>query len=64
MGLTTAGCDKEWHCVGLMSLQIQNSNSADVLFDSGLKLFNIIANLCSKCNGCNFCPFQGTIIVY
>ena len=32
----------------VMSLQIQNSNNADVLFDSGLNLFNIIANLCSK----------------
>ena len=36
------------HHVGLASLQIQNSNNADVLLDSGLKLFNIIANLCSK----------------
>ena len=32
----------------VMSLQIQNSNNADVLLDSGLNLFNIIANLCSK----------------
>ena len=32
----------------VMSLQIQNSNNADVLLDSRLKLFNIIANLCSK----------------
>ena len=31
-----------------MSLQIQNSNNADVLLDSGLYLFNIIANLCFK----------------
>ena len=30
------------------SLPIQNSNNADVLLDSGLNLFNIIANLCSK----------------
>ena len=36
------------HRVGLVSLQIQNSNNADVLFNSGLKLFDIIANLCSK----------------
>ena len=36
------------HCVGLASLQIQNSNNADVLLDSGLNLFDIIANLCSK----------------
>ena len=34
--------------MGLISLQIQNSNNADVLWDSGLNLFNIIANLCSK----------------
>ena len=32
----------------VMSLQIQNSNNADVLLDSGLNLINIIANLCSK----------------
>ena len=30
------------------SLQIRNSNNADVLLDSGLNLFNIMANLCSK----------------
>ena len=36
------------HYVGLVSLQIQNFNNADVLWDSGLKLFDIIANLCSK----------------
>ena len=36
------------HRVGLASLQIWNSNNADVLLDSGLKLFDIIANLCSK----------------
>ena len=40
--------DKEYHCVGLASLQIQNSNNADVLLDSTLKLVDIIANLCSK----------------
>ena len=34
--------------MGLALLQIQNSNNADVLFNSGLNLFNIIANLCSK----------------
>ena len=34
--------------MGLVSLQIQNSNNADVLLDSGLNLFDIIANLCSK----------------
>ena len=36
------------HHVGLASLQIQNSKNADMLLDSGLKLFDIIANLCSK----------------
>ena len=30
------------------SLQIWNSNNADVLLNSGLKLFNIMASLCSK----------------
>ena len=30
------------------SLQIQNSNNADVLLDSGLNLFDIMADLCSK----------------
>ena len=34
--------------MGLASLQIQNSNNVDVLLDSGLKLPNIIVNLCSK----------------
>ena len=34
--------------MGLASFQIQNSNNADVLLDSGLNLFNIIANLCFK----------------
>ena len=32
----------------VMSLQIQNPNNVDVLLDSGLNLFNIMANLCSK----------------
>ena len=32
----------------LVSLQIQESNNADVLLDSGLNLFNIIVKLCSK----------------
>ena len=31
-----------------MSLQIRNSNNVDVLLDSGLSLFNIMANLCYK----------------
>ena len=30
------------------SLQIQNSNNADVLLDSELNLLDIMANLCSK----------------
>ena len=30
------------------SLQIQDSNNADMLLDSGLNLFDIIVNLCSK----------------
>ena len=30
------------------SLQIGNSNNADVLLDSGLNLFDIMTNLCSK----------------
>ena len=34
--------------MGLASLQIQDSNNADVLLDSGLNLFNIIVNLWSK----------------
>ena len=32
----------------VFSLQIQNYNNADVLLDSGLNLFAIIVNLCSK----------------
>ena len=36
------------HGVGLASLQIQNSNNVDVLLDTGLNLFDSIANLCSK----------------
>ena len=34
--------------MSLASLEIQNSNNADVLLDSGLNLFDIILNLCSK----------------
>ena len=40
--------DKEQHRTGLTSLQIQDSNNADVLLDSGFNLFDIIINLCSK----------------
>ena len=36
------------HHVDSALLQIKNSNNADVLSDSGLNLFNIIVNLCSK----------------
>ena len=32
----------------VMSLQIRNSNNADVLLDGRLNLFDIMANLCSK----------------
>ena len=32
----------------VMSLQIRNSNNADVLLDSRLNLVDIMANLCSK----------------
>ena len=32
----------------VVSLQIWNSNNADMLLDSGLNLFDIMANLCSK----------------
>ena len=34
--------------MGLVSLQIQESNNADVVLDSGPNLFDIIVNLCSK----------------
>ena len=45
------------------SLQIQNSNNADVLFDSGLNLFDIMANLCSKLY-CEVLLKSGNYIVY
>ena len=47
-------CKKPWlgffhqPTVLACSLQIQDSNNADVLLDSGLKLSNIIVILCSK----------------
>ena len=47
MCMTSSLCH-QMHCMGLASLQIQNSNNADMLLDSGLNLFDIIANLCSK----------------
>ena len=45
------------------SLQIQNSNNADVLFDSELNLFDIMANLCSKLY-CEVLLKSGNYIVY
>ena len=45
------------------SLQIWNSNNADVLLDSGLNLFDIIANLCSKLHY-KVLLKSGTYIVY
>ena len=46
-----------------MSLQIQNSNNADVLLDSELNLFDIMANLCSKWY-CEVLLKVGNYIVY
>ena len=45
------------------SLQIWNSNNADVLLDSGLNLFDIMANLCSKLY-CEVLLKSGNYIVY
>ena len=45
------------------SLQIQNSNNADVLLDSELNLFDIMANLCSKLY-CEVLLKSGNYIVY
>ena len=45
------------------SLQIQDSNNADVLLDSGLNLFDIIVNLCSKLY-CEVLLKSGNYIVY
>ena len=45
------------------SLQIRNSNNADVLLDSGLNLFDIMANLCSKLY-CEVLLRSGNYIVY
>ena len=47
----------------VVSLQIQNSNNADVLLDSGLNLFDIMANLCSKLY-CEVLLKSGNYIVY
>ena len=45
------------------SLQIRNSNNADVLLDSELNLFDIMANLCSKLY-CEVLLKSGNYIVY
>ena len=45
------------------SLQIRNSNNADVLLDSGLNLFDIMANLCSILY-CEVLLKSGNYIVY
>ena len=45
------------------SLQIWNSNNADVLLNSGLNLFDIMANLCSKLY-CEVLLMSGNYIVY
>ena len=45
------------------SLQIWNSNNTDVLLDSGLNLFDIMANLCSKLY-CEVVLKSGNYIVY
>ena len=45
------------------SLQIRNSKNADVLLDSGLNLFDIMANLCSKLY-CEVLLKLGNYIVY
>ena len=47
----------------VMSLKIWNSNNADVLLDSGLDLFNIMANLYSKLY-CEVLLKSGNYIVY
>ena len=45
------------------SLQIRNSNNADMLLDSGLNLFDTMANLCSKLY-CKVLLKSGNCIVY
>ena len=47
----------------VVSLQIRNSNNADVLLDSGLNLFDIMANLCSKLY-CEVLLKSGNYVVY
>ena len=46
-----------------VSLQIWNFNNADVLLNSGLNLFDIMANLCSKLY-CEMLLKSGNYIVY
>ena len=47
----------------VVSLQIWNSNNADVLLDSGLNLLDIMANLCSKLH-CEMLLKSWNYIVY
>ena len=47
----------------VVSLQIRNSNNADVLLDSELNLFDIMANLCSKLY-CEVLLKSGNYVVY
>ena len=46
----TSCCTQQVNSVAWLvtSLQIQDSNNADLLLDRGLNLFDIIVNLCSK----------------
>ena len=48
---------------GFFQLLHRNSNNADMLLDSGLNLFNIMANLCSKLY-CEVLLKSGNYIVY
>ena len=47
----------------VVSLQIWKSNNADMLLNSGLNLFDIMANLCSKLY-CEVLLKSGNYIVY
>ena len=49
--------------MGVVSLEIRDSNNADVLLNSGLNLFNIIVNLCSKLHY-EMLLMSGNYIVY
>ena len=46
--MMSASCLAQARINHAFSLQIQDSNNADVLLDSGLKLSDIIVTLCSK----------------